>query len=170
MIMAWLLWGALAIATATSSGAPAQVVVRFDGNRALPTAALQDLVHQLGPALSDDDGPERLALAVTALYFDHGYVMVRIDDPTRASDGALVMHVDEGEQFSIGKVVVSGTTPRRAERLRATLRTHAGDIFCRATVAADVHRLSARTHTAVTPLTRLDTEHHIVDLELAVER
>jgi outer membrane protein assembly factor BamA len=165
--MAWLLWSALAIATATW-GAPAQRVIRFDGNRALPTAALADLAQRLGPTLDDDDGPERLALAMTALYFDRGYVMVRIDDPVRASDGALVFHVDEGEPFSVGTVTVSGTTPRRAARLRASLRTHAGDVFCRARVVADVAQLSAKTHLAVTPLTRLDVEHHIVNLELAL--
>ncbi|HXU74783.1 MAG TPA: POTRA domain-containing protein [Polyangia bacterium] len=166
--MAWMIWGALAVAAATS-GPPALVVVRFDGNRAVSTAELQAEVKQLGPAISDADGLERLALRVTALYFDRGYLAVRVDDPIRAGDGALVVHVSEGDRYSVRAISFSGAWPRAEAALRATLRTRAGAVFCRADVAADLKKLSALAGgAAVTPLTRIDSAHHTIDLEFLI--
>ena len=162
-----MLWGALAFATATSG--LTQVTVRFDGNRAVPTAALQAAVAQLGAAISEPDGPERLAVVVTALYFDRGYIAVRVDEPTRASDGALVVRLSEGDRFAVHAISFSGAWPRAEDDLRAVMRTRAGAVFCRADVAADLRRLSALAGgAAVTPLTRIDVEHHTIDLEFAI--
>lgn len=166
--MVWMMWGALAIAAATS-GPPSQVIVRFDGNRALATAELQAAVQRLGSAISDADGPERLAVLVTALYFDRGYVAVRVDEPVRAGDGALVVRVSEGDRYSVRAISFSGAWPRAAADLRAGLRTRAGAVFCRADIAADIQQLSTLAGgAAVTPLTRIDVEHHTIDLEFAI--
>ncbi|HEY2747621.1 MAG TPA: POTRA domain-containing protein [Polyangia bacterium] len=167
--MSWLLWGVLASVAVTTQAGPALQAVRFEGNRAVATTALHAVVERLGPAISDDDGPERLALAVTALYFDNGYVAVRVAEPVRASDGALVVRVDEGARYTVRAISFSGAWPRETAALRGQLATRAGDTFSRARLVGDIRRLAATVRGAVTPLTRLDVEHHTIDLELSLE-
>ncbi len=167
--MLWLVWSVFASASSVAQAGPVLQVVRFDGNRAVATATLQAVVERLGAAISDDEGPERLALAVTEVYFDAGYVTARVVEPVRASDGALVVHVDEGARYTVRAISFSGAWPRDAGELRGSLRTRAGDAFSRARLVADIKRLAATVHGAVTPLTRLDVEHHTVDLELALQ-
>jgi hemolysin activation/secretion protein len=168
--MLWLVWSVFASASPVVQAASPLQVVRFDGNHAVGTAALQAVVERLGPRLSDDEGPERLALAVTEVYYDNGYVTARIAEPVRASDGALVVHVEEGARFTVRAISFSGAWPRAATELRASLRTRAGDAFSRARLVADIRALAATVKGAVTPVTRLDVEHHTVDLELSLER
>jgi hemolysin activation/secretion protein len=168
MDMLWMVWSVFASVSTVAQAGPALQVVRFDGNREVATATLQTAAQRVGPALSDDDGPERVALAVTEVYFDNGYVTARVEEPVRASDGALVVHVSEGARFYVRAISFSGGWPRAAAELRASLRTRAGDAFSRARVVADVERLASRVNGTVTPLTQLDVEHHAVDLELAL--
>jgi outer membrane protein assembly factor BamA len=166
--MLWLMWSVFASMAAPVPARPSLQVVRFIGNRQVATAELQAAAHEIGPALSDDDGPERLVLAVTRVYFDNGYVTARVEEPMLARDGALVLHVSEGARFYVRAISFSGAWPRAADKLRRSLRTHAGEVFSRARVVADVERLSSAVGGAVTPLTRLDVERHTVDLELAL--
>jgi hypothetical protein len=166
--MLWLVWSVFASAAPVVQAGPVVQVVRFDGNRAVATATLHALVERLGAALGDDEGPERLALAVTEVYFDAGYVTARVVEPRRASDGAWVVHIDEGARYTVRAISFSGAWPRDAAELRGSLRTHAGEAFNRARLVADIKRLAATVHGAVTPLTRLDIEHHTIDLELAL--
>jgi outer membrane protein assembly factor BamA len=168
MDMMWLVWSVFASMAAPVAARPSLQLVRFVGNHQVATAELQAAAQQIGAALSDDEGPERLVLAITRIYFDNGYVTARIDEPMLARDGALVIHVSEGARFYVRAISFSGAWPRAALQLRASLRTRAGEVFSRARVVADVERLASTVAGAVTPLTRLDVERHTVDLELAL--
>jgi hemolysin activation/secretion protein len=144
--------------------------VRFDGNREIATAELRAAAQRLGARLGDDDGPALLALAVTEVYFDNGYLTVGVAEPVRARDGALVVHVIEGARFRVRAIAFSGAWPRAGAELRASLRTRAGEIFSRARIMTDVASLAASVDGTVTPLTQIDVEHHLVDVELALQR
>jgi outer membrane protein assembly factor BamA len=169
MDMLWLMWTVFASLPMPAQAQPLVQTVRFDGNRKVATATLRAVAAKLGATIAGDDGPERLSVAVLTAYFDAGYVTARVDEPRLARDGTLVVHVSEGPRFFVRAISFSGAWPRATAELRAELGTHSGDAFNRARIAADVARLSSLVDgAAVAPITRLDVEHHTVDLELAL--
>ena len=70
---------------------------------------------------------------LTAWYYDHGYVTVRVDEPkVERHEGALavMIHIQEGAQFTVGKVAVEGKDVQPTpEAVLASLATKAGEVF-----------------------------------------
>ena len=109
---------------------------------------------------------------LTAWYYDHGYVTVRVDEPQveRRDDGLdVTIKIDEGEQFKIGKVEIDGKDlpDRRRRSCRRRLATKPGEIFSASALRDDVAeadrapvrgRLRVRHRRARTPRSIADDE------------
>jgi outer membrane protein insertion porin family len=85
---------------------------------------------------------------LTAWYYDHGYVTVQISEPKieRRDDGlAVLITIQEGEQFTVGKVDVTGKdVPTVPEDALAKLATKPGETFEASTLRDDVQLLTDR--------------------------
>src|SRR5207237_625194 len=70
---------------------------------------------------------------LTAWYYDHGYVTVRVDEPRveRRDDGLHVtVKIDEGDQYRVGAVGVAGeNTPADTKPLLQGLAITPGEVF-----------------------------------------
>ena len=116
---------------------------------------------------------------LTACYYDHGYITVRVDEPKveRDDDGLNVtIKIDEGEQFRVGKVELRGrraaddpssTTELSTSKHRRDLpREHAA----RGHPEADrPHGDDGYAFANVEPETEIDPEEKIVDITFQVE-
>jgi outer membrane protein insertion porin family len=117
---------------------------------------------------------------VTAWYYDHGYVTVRVDEPRveRREDGLhVVVKVDEGEQFKVGAVDLQGRdVPADREVFSRDLATVPGEVFRASALREDVQKLTERlsddgyAFAAVEPQTAVDPEKKVVDVTFDVER
>jgi outer membrane protein insertion porin family len=117
---------------------------------------------------------------LTAWYYDHGYVTVRIDEPKiERLEGGLkvVINVTEGEQFKVGTVKIEGKElPAATAGSVDTLQTKAGEIFEASTLRDDVQALTDRmsedgyAFAKVDPDTVVDTTAKTVDVSFRVER
>jgi len=163
--------------------------VRFIGNAHVPADDLHKVMQthegSLLSFLSDagtyrEEALQRDLQAVQALYLDRGYVTVKVGTPAVAlsPDRRLIyvtIPVEEGEQYTIGKVSLDGQLLDQEPKLRRILRTKSGATFSRADVAADlfavgdVYKDLGHAYANVSPLTATDAEKRIVDLTFDVQ-
>jgi outer membrane protein insertion porin family len=163
--------------------------VRFVGNARLPDGDLQN-VMQTRPGgllsfLSDagtyrDEALDRDLQALQALYLDRGYVTVKVGEPAVALSPDkrfiyVTISIEEGEQYTIGKIAFDGQLLAQEPRLREIVKTRQGQIFSRSNVAADlfaigdVYKDLGHAYANVTPLTATDPEKRILDLTYEVQ-
>ncbi len=82
---------------------------------------------------------------LTAYYYDHGYIDVRIDEPVieRKEDGLYVtIKIDEGKQFKAGKVDLAGDLLPDDDALRKQLTLKEGAIFRTSELRADINKIT----------------------------
>jgi outer membrane protein insertion porin family len=117
---------------------------------------------------------------LTAWYYDHGYVTVRVDEPRveRREDGLhITVKVDEGEQFQVGEVKIEGrSVPTDRARLGEGLATASGETFSAGALREDVQKLTERlsedgyAFATVEPDTQVRAEEKRVDVTFQVDR
>ena len=143
---------ALWLVPALAQAAP---LLHFEGNEQVPTAELEQALGRLG---SFDD--ETLRLAVMALYYDQGFVDVRVDLPMHAGD-TIVIPLHEGARYRLGQVKLAGAWPLGAA---VRLECHHGEVVSRARLVADFERLKALGGGTVTVTTNVDRAQHTLDV------
>jgi outer membrane protein insertion porin family len=163
--------------------------VRFIGNAHVPTDDLHKVMQtREGSFLSfisdagtyREEALQRDVQAIQALYLDRGYVTIKVGTPSvgLSADRRFIyvtIPVEEGEQYTIGKIAFEGQLLDQEATLRKILRTRSGELFARSEVAADlfamgdVYKDLGHAYVNVTPLTATDPEKRIVDLTFDVQ-
>jgi outer membrane protein insertion porin family len=111
---------------------------------------------------------------VSSVYSDNGYLYVRIEPEEQVVGGDsldIICHVREGNQFRIGRVLVTGNTKTYEKVIRRELFTKPGDYFSRQLIIRSVRQLSQLNYfnpEKVKPDVR-PVDDKTVDLEYAVE-
>jgi outer membrane protein insertion porin family len=115
-------------------------------------------------------------------YYDRGFVNVKVDKPvvTLSPDKRHIfisIHVDEGEQFRVGKIDFSGDLLVGKDELHKKMTTRPGDVFNRSQLlgrdiqsVTDLYYDSGFAYTNVVPLTAIDAEKKIVDLNFEIQK
>ncbi len=118
--------------------------------------------------------------AISAVYLDKGYVNVKVGRPTvqLSPDKRFLyasVHVEEGEQFTIGKIDFSGELFGLRPALEMLLQSRTGQLFARSKVGhdlfavGDVFRDLGYAYANVTPLTNIDQKARIIDITFDVQ-
>ncbi len=116
---------------------------------------------------------------VEKAYTDSGFLQVEVGQPdVQATEAGItvVVDIEEGERFSVGKIDVAGDDTVDLEGLRQKLKLREGEIFNRSHLTEDVENLE--THYTdrgfyfanVAPSTKLDAENQTVDVTFEVEK
>jgi outer membrane protein insertion porin family len=163
--------------------------VHFIGNAQVPSDDLHKVMQTREGSflsfLSDagtyrEEALQRDVQAIQALYLDRGYVTVKVGAPSVALSPDrrfiyVTIPVEEGEQYTIGKIAFEGQLLEQEPTLRKILRTRSGELFNRSEVAADlfaigdVYKDLGHAYVNVTPLTATDPQKRIVDLTFDVQ-
>ena len=116
---------------------------------------------------------------LTAFYYDHGYIDVKIDEPVveREKDGLKVtIKIDEGEQYKVGKVDISGDLLPDMTKARAKLSLAPGEVFRTSKLRDDISALTeiygdeGYAFVNVTPDTAVDQADKTVDVTYKVSK
>jgi outer membrane protein insertion porin family len=163
--------------------------VDFEGNRAFKTRELRGVMQTrkkwllgfiTGAGVLNKDVLRTDMERLTAYYYDHGYVTVRVDEPRvdRRDDGLHVtVKIDEGEQFKVGDVTVAGEgVPAETKKLRQGLQLAPGEVFRASALREDVQKLTERlsedgyAFATVEPQTDVHQDEHRVDVVYQADR
>jgi outer membrane protein insertion porin family len=116
---------------------------------------------------------------LTAFYYDHGYIDVKIDEPVieRKDDGLVVtIKIEEGNQYSVGAVDIGGDQLPNMEPARARLSLKPGEIFRTSKLRDDITALTevygdqGLAFVNVTPDTAVNPTEKIVDVTYKVSK
>jgi len=171
----------------------AKVMIRqilFVGNEHIPSDDLRAVMGtQEGGYFSwitdtgtyKEDAFERDLMMLTALYYDHGFINVKLSRPQVALSPDkqwmyVTIHVEEGKQYEIGKIDIKGDLLWPKKDLLEMLTVESGELFNRSKLGHDIMRISDKyknkgyAYVNVTPLTSIDSDKRIVDLTFDVQK
>lgn len=120
-------------------------------------------------------------LRIQAFYMNRGYVNVKVAEPvvTLSPDKEhiyITISIQEGEQYKIGGIELSGDLMDNEADLRKMLTFESGEIFDRGKLFENMERLAnwykdkGYAHANVNPLTKTNDETRIIDLNLQVQK
>jgi outer membrane protein insertion porin family len=116
---------------------------------------------------------------LTAFYYDNGYIDVKISEPVieREEKGLKVtIKIDEGDQYKVGTVGITGDEIPDMEHARAVLSLQTGDVFRTSKLREDINALTevygdeGYAFVNVTPDTKVDQADKTVDVLYKVSK
>jgi outer membrane protein insertion porin family len=164
--------------------------IRFLGNQHLTSDELKSAMGtQEGGWLSfltstgtyREDAFDRDVLLITAYYYDHGYINVKLGRPEieLSADKRylyITIPIEEGEPFKIGKIDFKGDLLLPKDEYFHRMSVHAGEWFNRSKLATDIQKLNDLYKDAgyafvnVQPLTAIDTNARTVEVVFDVQK
>ena len=112
-------------------------------------------------------------------YYDHGYINHKVDEPVilRRREGIeIVVRIEEGDQYRVGKVEIGGDLIEDAEKLLEKVQITTGQIFRGSRLRGDITALSkiysdrGFAFVKVEPVTKMNPEEKNVDIALVITR
>jgi len=164
--------------------------IRFVGNTHVSDADLRATMlttegnlisFMTGAGTYRDDAFQRDQVFLQGVYYDRGYINVKIGRPAveLSPDKKYIyitVTVDEGEQYTIGKIDFGGDLLEEKARLRLFMGIREGDLFSRAKlttdmqVMTDLYKDRGYAYANVSPLTVVENEKRVVDLTFEISK
>lgn len=162
--------------------------VSFEGNHAFSDSELKGLMATkekwflsflTNRGVLDRDILTNDMAILSSYYYDHGYINHKIGEPVilRQRDGIeVVIRIEEGDQYRIGKVEIGGELIEDAATLLKKMQLTTGQIFRGSRLRGDIATLSELysdkgfAFAQVEPVTKVNAEEKNVDVALVITR
>lgn len=164
--------------------------IRIVGNNKVDTALIKDsIATREGNLLSfvTDAGTYKAEafqvdlLRISSLYFDRGFINVKVEPPDLEISADrkylyITLRIEEGDQYSVGKLDFSGDLIVEADALRDLIKSEEGEVFNRSQLGQDLIALKTRyeddgyAYANVTPLTQIDNDKRTISLTFDVQK
>ncbi len=163
--------------------------IRFHGNRQISSQELRGvMLTQEGGLLSilgstgtfREDMFQRDLAAIGMAYMDKGFVNAKVGRPSIGLSADrrylfISIPIEEGEQYSIGKISFTGELLGEEPLLRRILQTRPSFLFSRSKVGqdlfaiGDIYKDRGFAYANVTPQTSVDDARRLIDLTFDVQ-
>lgn len=164
--------------------------IRFEGNKAFSAKELKKgietrerwfLSWMTGRGAYQEEVLANDLALLSDRYFDRGFIQVKVHQPqvTMIKENRyldILIEIEEGEQYRIGTVEVSGDLLRSREELIALLGLPGGDLFSRKKLREgmmkinDLYADEGYAYVNVAPLSKVNPETRTVDLTIEIEK
>lgn len=164
--------------------------IRFEGNTVFDKGDLQDVMEtrekwflswMTGRGNYNETLLQQDLDRIADLYFNEGYVRVKVRKPVISlvdndRHMLLLINIDEGAQYRLGKVDAQGDLMHGKEELLQMLAMQPGDVFSRKKLRdgvgaiTDVYADQGYAYANVSPLTRTDDETKLIDVMFDIEQ
>lgn len=162
--------------------------ITFEGNRAFKDKALKKVIKVSTKGffywLTSSGDLDRAQLdqdvaRLNAFYSNQGYVNVRVGEPRvdiQPEGIRITFEIDEGEQFKVGRIELTGDLILPGDELLQQLRTPAETYFNRETVRNDVLTLTdiyadqGYAYADISPRISQDPERLVVDITFDAQK
>lgn len=164
--------------------------IRFEGNKAFTAKKLKKgmltrerwlLSWMTGRGAYQEEVLDNDLAMITDRYFDEGYIQIKVHQPqvTMIKEDRfldILIEIEEGEQYRIGSVEVSGDLLRSREELIALLGLKGGDLFSRKNLrdgmmkVNDLYADDGYAYVNVAPLSKVNPAEKTVHLTIEIEK
>ncbi len=164
--------------------------IRFSGNKNVPDKELIDKMETKAKswfAWLDDSGIYKKdvlkidLLRIESFYHDEGFVKIRVMEPEidiskKAKKIFITIPVEEGNRYSIGKIILEGDDTFTSKDLRKAINSKEGEIYNLSQIREDVIAITELysekgfAYADVSPLTKIDDTKKRVDLEFKADK
>ena len=162
--------------------------IRFEGNQTFSDKQLKkqmataekNILSWLTSAGDLNEAKLEQDVALLSSYYkNNGYMQVRVGEPLvkfEENEIEITIKIDEGPQFKVGKVDITGDLLLPKEELLATLKISKEEFYNRETLGNDVLKLTdlysneGYAYADVAPLVKEDTEKRIVDITFDIQK
>lgn len=162
--------------------------IEFEGNRAFSDGELEGVMTTkekwflsfvTGRGNLDREVLQTDVERLTAFYYEHGYIDVKIDEPAieRDEEGLeITIKVDEGPVYDFGEVQLTGDVLPQAEALRDDLGAKQGETFRASNLREDINLLTrvygdlGYAFVNVAPDTQVDPTGHVVAVSYRISK
>lgn len=118
---------------------------------------------------------------VQGAYYDRGFINVKVDKPVVSITPDkryiyITIKVEEGEQYSIGKLDFSGDLIVAKQRLGAMMSSKEGELFNRTKLSKDIMAITdiaydeGYAYANITPVTNVKAEERTIDLTFDIQK
>ncbi len=163
--------------------------ISFEGNKAFKTKELRKVMETkersvlvswfTGAGNLNKDMLERDLEKVAAFYYNHGYIKAKMGEPRVDIKGKfiyLVIPLEEGPQYKIGKVEVQGDLLEDKEKILEKMEILKEKVYSRETMQGDMTRLSdyyadfGYANADITPLIKENDQKLTVDVTFDIHK
>lgn len=164
--------------------------IRFHGNKHIGARKLRKYMRTKKKGwfwwitkrgIWDDEMLDADLQNLQALYFDDGYIQVKIDKPeiTISKDGKSIyidITIHEGEQFKIGEIDFKGDILTTRKKLQEQLDLKTGEVYSASVLQKDIRKITdlyadeGYAYVDITPLTSKDSEKRIIHLTFDIRK
>ncbi len=118
---------------------------------------------------------------VQSAYYDRGYINVKVDKPnvSLSPDKRFIyisLKIEEGEQYSIGKLDFSGDLLLSKEDMSTRMTSRVGQIFNRSLLGRDIQAITdvyydqGYAYANITPVTAVNADARTIDLTFDIQK
>ena len=163
--------------------------IRFIGNKAFDADDLEDVMETEETWLFsfiDESGIYKKdvlkldVLRLEAFYQDHGYIRVRVHEPTievnrEEQEIYIEIKIEESQQYKIGTITVSEVADFKGPDLLADIKSKSGNVYNISDLRADVLSITEKfsekgyAYADVNPKALIDDEKRIVNLNIEID-
>jgi outer membrane protein insertion porin family len=164
--------------------------ITFVGNVHVPASELKEVMATKeasllsfvsGEGTYKEEMFQRDLQAIQAVYYDRGFVNIRVEKPVVSisadkRDIFITLHIQEGEQYRIGKLDFSGELVVPKEQLAVLMSSKEGTIFNRSLLARDIQAITdvyydrGFAYANINPLTRVSAQSKTIDLTFDIQK
>jgi outer membrane protein insertion porin family len=162
--------------------------IQFEGNKAFSDKKLKKQIATSETNILswftsagdlNEDNLEQDVTRLTSFYKNNGYMQARVGEPQVKFEGneiEITIKIDEGPQFKVGKVDLTGDLLIPKEELLATLKITKEEFYNRETLRSDVLNLTdlysneGYAYADIAPKVKEDSEKQIVDITFDIQK
>ena len=148
--------------------------IEFSGNKIFGDDAIRKKITMLPDKYFSKENLKKDILAISELYSENGYALITVA-PDLIHDESkklvkVVLKIDEGEKYKIGRIEISGNTKTRDKVIRREVRFSEGDTFNSALIKRSYERINnLNFFEAVELVPKPRPEEKLVDFDIKVK-
>ena len=148
--------------------------IEFSGNKVFSDEEIKKRITMVPNKPFSKENLKRDILSISELYSENGYALITVTPDLIPDESKklvkVILKIDEGDRYKIGRIEISGNTKTRDKVIRREVRFDEGDIFNSAKIKRSYERINnLNFFETVEIIPKPQPEEKLVDMDIKVK-